>query len=442
MNRRLILSHMLAGSWWLTLIACQGELAVVDDSVGNGDSDLTGNEDENENATEGEGENEGEPEADPPPPAPDGFGAPIDNYCPCAQSDALQALTCGRTVPYIGNDIVQTTADGSIVAFNLCAQYGVDCTVAHWQKTRGTLDLGKGTLIGLDGAGDTLALQTATGMSLLDTSGQAQAFEIYPLIGRGSLSRDGDTFLGYVIDGDAQSLARATRGGGVEVLAELGDRLVTRAVVTPTGTAFGADMMNRLDPANDEGAAFRWATSGAPVPLGALPGEATVAFVKAISSDGSVIAGHLAPSFGAFRWTEATGVVQIGPSWGEVFLSADGSVVLAGDNEGGDERSVYRWQESTGAVALTTGTKALAIGMSADGSVVAGQHEDGGATRTFVWDAANGTHDLQDALELAGVSVLGWELAEPRVLSADGKVLIGNATCDGTPALYRIELPE
>jgi hypothetical protein len=443
MNKKLILSRLMVSSCWLGLIACQGKLDVVDDTVGNDNSNLTGADDEEDTASGDSDLPQSEDEADPPPPpAPSNFGESIDVNCPCAQSDTLRALTCGRSVPDVENDIVQTTADGSIVAFNLCAQYGVDCTVAYWKKGSGTVDLGKGIVIGLDGAGDTLAVQSATGTTLLDTSGASQSFEISPVIGHGSLSQDGETLIGFVMAGDAQSLARATRGGGVELIADLEERLVTSAVFTPSGSAFGAHMMNRLDPANDEGAGFRWATSGAPVPLGTLPGAATVAFVKAISTDGSVLAGHLAPSFGAFRWTETTGVVQVGPSWGEVFLSADGSILLGGDNEGGDERSVYRWQESTGAVTLTSGTNALAIGMAADGSVVAGRHEDGGATRSFVWDAANGTRDLQDALELAGASMLGWQLGEPRVLSADGKVLIGNATCDGTPAVYRVELPE
>jgi hypothetical protein len=43
-------------------------------------------------------------------------------------------------------------------------------------------------------------------------------------------------------------------------------------------------------------------------------------------------------------------------------------------------------------------------------------------------------------LQARGVTVEGWEFWQPRVLSGDGKVLLGRGTCGGEPTLYRIVL--
>jgi uncharacterized membrane protein len=424
MNRNLILSRLLANSCLLTIVACQGELAVVDDTVGNDDANLTG-EDGETNASL---------------PAPGGTAEPIDTDCPCAQDATLQALSCGRGVPYIQNDIIQATADGSIVAFNLCDEPTPDCVVAYWQATSGTWRLGKGFLVGLDAVGDTLAVQTGGfETTLLDISGQSQVFEINIVPGRGALSRDGRSLVGQATDDFVHTfLARAERGGGVERLESMGQGSIYSLFATPdAGTAVGGFSTGPED------ATFRWTESELTFGLGELPPGATFAIPQAISDDGKIIAGTLAAIATSFRWSEESGFIDLGPALGTILLSADGSTQIGATGDPLDSaRSVYRWQEATGAVSLVSGTSASAIGVSADGGVVAGRLEDAGTTRTFIWDAEHGTRRLEPTLELAGVDLSGWTLGEPRVLSANGKVLIGDALCNGAPAVYRVELPE
>jgi hypothetical protein len=77
--------------------------------------------------------------------------------------------------------------------------------------------------------------------------------------------------------------------------------------------------------------------------LAAAPASATVTFdyifddgfPLSVSTDGSVVAGNLATGgFGAYRWTQATGVVPLGrQSWGggagQTVMSADGTKIAA-----------------------------------------------------------------------------------------------------------------
>jgi hypothetical protein len=128
---------------------------------------------------------------------------------------------------------------------------------------------------------------------------------------------------------------------------------------------------------------------------------------------------------------------------GNTFLSADGSVLAdTSASESGYEQVSYRWTKETGPLAVFTGTRNEIVGLSDDGSVIAASVELNGTSRTVVWDEAHGTRPVQETLELQGVDTSDWIFTTPRVLSADGKVLIGNALCRGVPALYRIALPD
>jgi hypothetical protein len=48
---------------------------------------------------------------------------------------------------------------------------------------------------------------------------------------------------------------------------------------------------------------------------------------------------------------------------------------------------------------------------------------------------------LRSVPEDAQVDLEGWALGKPLVLSADGKVVLGQGTCGGEPALFRAVLP-
>ncbi len=111
-----------------------------------------------------------------------------------------------------------------------------------------------------------------------------------------------------------------------------------------------------------------------------------------ISADGSTVIGYAYAAGRAFRWTEATGMVNLvrtdfddgtTADWGTLYtyanaVSADGSVVVgeaASETDGLTQ--AFRWDESSGLVNLATGSdfgnnSSKAEFVSADGSVIVG----------------------------------------------------------------------
>jgi hypothetical protein len=416
----------LMGCGALLLSACQGALAVVDDL---------------DNPGSGAGS------------AGSGSTPPPSGSCECGSSGALQALTCdGRPVALLDNDVVQTTADGSVVAFNLCDDdsAGGSCEVFYWDGSGLARSLGNGRLmIGLSASGREVL--TAPGnLELIHLDGPATDLPLGMLAGHGSLSADGDSVVGgYFGPDNLAFLARADGSTGqVELLQQI-EGYLTRVFVTPDGahiTGFGQD-----DIGSSSSWAFRWnEQDGFSYGLPNTPAGVEV-WPEAISSDGSAIAGRALPSQSHFFWSESDGYTEIATaSWrSETFISADGSVVLGSlDPEGNSDTSAFRWTRATGAVEIAPGIPTLALDMSDDGNVIAANswedaQIDGEAPLgTFIWDSTNGTRSLQEILQARGADTTGWKLGTARVLSGDGKVLFGRGECGGVPTLYRVVLSD
>ena len=93
--------------------------------------------------------------------------------------------------------------------------------------------------------------------------------------------------------------------------------------------------------------------------LGDLPGGAFNSSARAVSADGSVVAGYGVSTSGreAFAWTADGGMAGLGDLAGGVFfsdaraLSADGSVVV-GNSFSGSEQEAFRWTSGSGMVGL------------------------------------------------------------------------------------------
>jgi probable HAF family extracellular repeat protein len=122
-----------------------------------------------------------------------------------------------------------------------------------------------------------------------------------------------------------------------------------------------------------------------------------------------------------------------GGSFGSVALgvSADGSVVVGqGRSASGDE--AFRW---TGGVMTGLGDLAgggffsQAFGVSADGSVVVGRGTSASGSEAFIWDAVNGMRNLMDLLVAQGAVIpAGWTLTDARGVSGDGLTIAGFGT--------------
>ncbi|MGE0536392.1 MAG: PEP-CTERM sorting domain-containing protein [Pirellulales bacterium] len=236
---------------------------------------------------------------------------------------------------------------------------------------------------------------------------------------------------GSVVVGEGWKLAgseafRWTSGGG---MVGLGDLPSSAVAVSADGSVV----------VGSSSEAFRWTSGGGMVGLGDPPGFNS-GFAWGVSADGSVVVGTGTSSLGteAFRWTSGGGMVGLGDLPGGRFnsyalgVSADGSVVVGrGYSASGYE--AFRWTSGGGMVGLGDlpggDFYSQANGVSADGSVVVGQGVSGTGYEAFRWTSGGGMVNLRDFLVNHGVSNLaGWDLAEARGVSADGRTIVGWGT--------------
>jgi probable HAF family extracellular repeat protein len=158
--------------------------------------------------------------------------------------------------------------------------------------------------------------------------------------------------------------------------------------------------------------AFEWAAATGAVGIDQSSTPTGRVQANGVSDDGSVIVGF--DDNGAFRWTTATGAVNLGPG-GAYDVSGDGAVVV-GYGSGG----AFRWTASTGMVSLgylPGYTTSEAYGTNADGSVVVGGSGSSSGSQAFEWTQATG---------MVGLGYLpGYDNSFAYGVSADGSVVVG-----------------
>jgi hypothetical protein len=135
--------------------------------------------------------------------------------------------------------------------------------------------------------------------------------------------------------------------------------------------------------------AFRWTEANGLQDLGDLPGapEGADAQVTGLSGDGSTVVGQV-QSFGTFShpfvWTEATGMQDIVPGDRIAYInyvSPNGAVVIGFFlNEAGSASGGFRWTQATGAVDVGYTTP---LGIGADGDLLVGNTLEGPFIETF-----------------------------------------------------------
>jgi len=153
--------------------------------------------------------------------------------------------------------------------------------------------------------------------------------------------------------GFATEVASAVRwvDGRIEMLGDLGGQTpFSRALgVSADGQVIVGSAISLLGTE-----AFRWTPSTGMVGLGDLPGGAYYSVARAVSPDGAIIVGESRSANGAFmnepqamRWTAQTGMVGLGDLPGYIFrsyayaVSADGSLVVGQGNDGFGSPAAY-----------------------------------------------------------------------------------------------------
>jgi hypothetical protein len=250
---------------------------------------------------------------------------------------------------------------------------------------------------------------------------------------------------------DGLPLMRRARDGATETLGELpfaaGDLWLTGA--TPD-----ASVIVGFSFPEHQSFIFRDG-EGLTLGLEGLPDTADGAGIVALSRDGSTFAGITFignDRVSVFRWTQASGVVEIGDAITSntpgadpfrMALSDDGSVlVFSGDTGGSEEFAGYRWTQAAGAQPLAPGVQSTAWLTSGDGRVAIGRGSDGGDYGAFIWTEASGARSLRSTLESAGVDLRGWTIDVPWSLSRDGRIATGVGRCGDISTVYRMVLPE
>jgi len=186
---------------------------------------------------------------------------------------------------------------------------------------------------------------------------------------------------------------------------------------------------------------FRWTQPTGMTGLGNLAGQ-QVGWGNGVSGDGAVAVGQSGQS--AFRWIEGTGMQDLGflpgggsGTRGAMAASGDGSVIVGGELVfvGGPGpmfvQRATRWTEATGMVNLGVLPGGLEpyywpTDVSDDGSVVVGGTGIPRSQGAFIWTLAGGMRYLQDMLTGDyGLSLTGWTLDEATGISGDGTTIVG-----------------
>ena len=152
---------------------------------------------------------------------------------------------------------------------------------------------------------------------------------------------------------------------------------------------------------------------------------AAYTYVTGMSADGSVIVGVWGPLGPAWRWTAATGVVDIGSVSQIVAISRDGKTIVGTAKDASGIAYAAIWQSGQQWVTLPPpanarvqdGKSTVGYNVSADGSVIVGlAYLNPSRVEGFRYDAKSGTVPL-------GTLTSGRSRAS--VVSADGNVVAG-----------------
>ena len=173
--------------------------------------------------------------------------------------------------------------------------------------------------------------------------------------------------------------------------------------------------------------------------LGDLSGGGVRSEAADVSANGLVVVGSSRSSNGreAFRWTRETGIVGLGDLPGGEFdsfataVSADGSVVVGGGTQAPDppmafhwiNQDAFRWTADNGLESITDGgwlvdsyVDGHARAVSADGTIVIGEHYTINSNYAFHWTVARQMVEFR----------LGYFRLTPNDVSADGTLIVGD----------------
>jgi hypothetical protein len=369
------------------------------------------------------------------------------DVCNCAQSESLRALSCG----WGAASWFHSTPTGDAVA------YSVNSHSYLWTLSAGVeLLMPRSDVLGLsDDARVAQLAQFFSGDGVIWRRDEPN--EVFSSGGPYGLTADGR----LVFTQGYSSGAPPTVAGREPIVIDIAETDRAEFMARDGSAVVGARLRNSPESASGyvEEAMLWTERAGARV-IGPLPAGASNATADAVTSGGAVVAGWLSDAehtaLGVYRYTELDGmtlIIRSRATWVPTLLSDDGTTVVSSDE---DEQTVastaQRWTLESGTVTLAPGDgrSTYPNAMTSDGRTIVGQiaPNAGGFHRSpaegvtpFLWRSDLGFVELPAALASSGVNLQGWQLGYPGSVSADGRVIVGNAECGGVPSVYRLVLP-
>ena len=200
--------------------------------------------------------------------------------------------------------------------------------------------------------------------------------------------------------------------------------------------------------------AFRWTSSSGAVALGRFGGGSNQqSTASAISLDSAVIVGAGHPVLtGAVIWAADGRPTILGKLPGDATgtataVSSDGSVVVGSSLDAAGNSRAFRWTQQTGMVDLGNAPAGLlgsaATSISGDGRVIVGWGPTATGDAALVWDADHGLRLLDAALATDyQTQITGWKLTRAAAISVDALTIAGYGTNpQGQTEAWIVKLP-
>jgi len=202
----------------------------------------------------------------------------------------------------------------------------------------------------------------------------------------------------------------------------------------------GSTIVGSKDSAAKTGYRVPFKMAGGPIQMLEMPADFNEGIAMGVSYDGSVIVGNITshlyyPSpYQVVVWKNGGAPQEMARGLaGYVLtvtnLSQDGTTAIGYDGDGNEAKFWHTDFSSGGRLPGICGTP---YDVSADGSMIVGETkfiDTLYGTAAYVWDNRRGALLVQDILQKDfGVNLPGWQLRNATGISADGSVIVGNAT--------------
>jgi len=308
---------------------------------------------------------------------------------------------------YAASQAVAVSADGSVVAGTAITTAG-NRQAFRWDTRQGVIGLG--------------FMPGGTASTASAVSGDGAV-----IVGSGNAN---------TIDSPTPTAGfRWTAGAGPRRLESLpGSYLCTAAGVSGDGTAVVGTCLQFNN------TAYRWLASTGAIAFGRFGGGSDQqSSASGVSVDGAVIVGAGHPVLtGAVMWTANGNATVLGKLAGDAeatatAVSRDGTVIVGSSMNTARTSRAFRWTQQTGMTELGNGIEGLlgsfASSVSGDGRTIVGWGSAATGDVALIWDAAHGLRLLDAALLTDyATSIPGWKLSRATAISDDARTIAGYGT--------------